>query len=772
MARRPPRPLQRLRRADRRVARHLRAGPSIELARALAARAEALIELDEDAIAFAQLDELVDLLSDLEDARAPRLHAAALGRRARLSLRHEDRHPRARADAERAIEVLEASGLTEPESRELLAELLVLLGRLLALQGDDEAKLPLERAVEIAATLAEPSRRLYLARAHRELAVARAQEEPEAGLAELDLAEAALRGAPPEIVPDAEVHMTASTRAEVLANAGRVDEALALLAGRPPDEEWALAQRAATLDMVDRDEEAIEAGGRLIERLTERLDPRDPDACHELADALLSQARRPVSDDDRAALAGRAAGALEEFNRLPARSLRLLCQALEVQAAALDPAEAHDALRRRAHILTDLIRDLEAEIDRVELVRTWLQDGDVLLRLGQAHVARRSYTWAVETLEGWDDQDHPAVLGLLPLARSALGHALAAGDQWLEARHRLDAAVAAISPQLSPAGLANMSEIHLFRAIACVNTGDPEAAVEHLAKDATPLLDAALREPKGSEPASTLIEAVVNMHVLRAEVLVDHLDRVDDAVAAYDEAVALAELARDSEHVRISILGAKAAMLTERDRAGEALPLLQRCVDLMREGAKNGRGGELAQALVSLAASQNGVGQPRLALGTIQQADALLATNNGDGHAHEDEADEDEEDEDDDGEGDDAQRQAIRGQLLHQRGAALTGVGHPLLAVDEFTRSIDICRALLEEDGESRYDASQQLPLALLLRARAWLGAGEHEEEAVSDLREARVLYRRLFEDEARPAYGRRLEEVRALQRSLRRDEK
>jgi tetratricopeptide (TPR) repeat protein len=393
----------------------------------------------------------------------------------------------------------------------------------------------------------------------------------------------------------------------------------------------------------------------------------------------------------------------------------------------------------------------------------------VLLRLGQAHVARRSYTWAVETLEAWDDQDHPAVLGLLPLARSALGHALAAGDQWLAARQRLDAAVAAISPQLSPAGLANMSEIHLFRAIACVNTGDPEAAVEHLAKDATPLLDAALREPKGSDPASTLIEAVVNMHVLRAEVLVDHLDRVDDAVTAYDEAVALAELARDAEHVRISILGAKAAMLTERGRAGEALPLLQRCVDLMREGAKNGRGGDLAQALVSLAASQNGVGQPRLALGTIQQADALLTTN-GDGQPH-DADDEDEDDDDDagdDDDGDDTQRQAIRGQLLHQRGAALTGVGHPLLAVDEFTRSIDISRALLEEDGESRYDASQQLPLALLLRARAWLDAGEHEEEAVSDLHEARVLYRRLFEDEARPAYGRRLEEVRALQRSLR----
>jgi hypothetical protein len=201
LARRPPRPLQRLRRADRRVARHLRAGPSIELARALAARAEALIELDEDAIAFSQLDELVDLLSDLEDARAPRLHAAALGRRARLSLRHEDRHPRARADAERAIEVLEAGGLAEPESRELLAELLVLLGRLLALGGDDEAKLPLERAVEVAATLAEPVRRLYLARAHRELAVARAQEEPEAGLAELDLAEAALRGRAARVRP-------------------------------------------------------------------------------------------------------------------------------------------------------------------------------------------------------------------------------------------------------------------------------------------------------------------------------------------------------------------------------------------------------------------------------------------------------------------------------------------------------------------------------------------------------------------------------------------
>lgn len=731
----------------------------------MAARVEALSEVDEDAEAFIQLDDLVELLEGLGDPRAPGLLGSALARRARLSLGHEERHGSAVDDAGRAARVLEQAGL-EGEQLELAIEMLVLQGRLLALLGDEGASAPLLRAVALAERVQGPTRHLHLLRARRELAVARAMVDADEGAAELERADQLLREAPPDAIPPAELHVTISTRAEVLANGGRVDDALALLAARPPEEDWALVQRAATLDMAGRGEEAQEVGARLIDRLQERLDARDPGACHELADALVTQARRVGSDEDRAALTGRAIALLEEFNRLPARSLRLLCQALELHGLALDPPEAHEALRRRAHILGDLLRDLDAEVDRVELVRTFLQDGDVLLRMGQPHVARRSYTWAVEALEAFDDAAHPAVVGLLPLALNALGHALAACDLWLASRQRLDAAVAAVRQDLSAAGLANLCEVYLFRAIACVNCGDAEAAVAHLAADASPLLDAALREPRGSDPGRALLEAVVNMHVLRAEVLVDHLDRVDESAAAYDQALAMCDLLRDAQHTRASILGAKAAMLTERGRAEGALPLLRECVAVFRsaqeaadEHGRDGVDGELAQALVNLAASLNGIGEPRQALQPIQQADSILAL------GEEEEPPSEEGDDDDDAE---ATRQSIRSSMLQQRGEALSGIGHPLLAVDEFTRAIDICRSLVDEDGDGRYEASQQLPLALLLRARSWLAAGEHLEEAKHDLRESRRLYRRLFEDEARPVHGRRLEEVRALQRTLR----
>src|SRR5690606_25989238 len=100
------------------------------------------------------------------------------------------------------------------------------------------------------------------------------------------------------------------------------------------------------------------------------------------------------------------------------------------------------------------------------------------------------------------------------------------------------------------------------------------------------------------------------------------------------------------------------------------------------------------------------------------------------------------------------QRATIRCQLFRARGEALLEVGHPLLAADEFTRSVDLCRDLADRGGEARYEAQQHLPLALLLRARAWLAAGEHDDEADIDLREARRMFRALFEEEARPMHG------------------
>lgn len=793
--RRPVRPHQRLRRIERRIARLLRQGPpGHELVRAFAARAEALVDVGEDDEAFAQLDELVALLQeggvDMPPSAARAAMASALARRARLSMRHDERHEGALLDTERALSLVaeaEADGGLTPDLARLQVELLVHRGRLLNVAGDVEAaRGPLERAAELSVRLEDPAaRRLYHVRSRRELAVALAQEAPDDGLAELDRAEALLAepALPGEELPATEAQMLVSTRAEILANAGRFDEALVLLEGRPPDEDWALMQRAATLEMAGRPQDAMVVGARLVERLQERLDLRDPDACHDLADALLAQAHRVDADEERGALATRGVVLLEEFTRLPARSLRLLCHLLEVQASCLEPPDAHEVLRRRGHILEDLVRDLGAEVDRIELVRTYLQDGDALMRMGQPHVARRSYSCAVNDLLGFEQPEHPAVLGLLPLALNAHAHALAACDLWLASRRRADEAVEAALRHPTAPGLARTGELFLFRAIAYVNAGDPEGAVARLRGDVSRLLEVALREERESEAGRALIELVMNACVLAGEVLVDHLDDVEEAVTCYDQALGLCDLLPDNPHVRASILGAKAAMLTERERAAESVPLLRRCVELFStngEAPADERGeggdddddepvahdGELAQALVNLAAGLTRTGEPRQALGEIQRADGLLGPDDDEVVGHLD--DDDEDDDVDDEAALARQRATVRSQLFRTRGEALLQVGHPLLAADEFTRSVDLDRELMDRGGEARYEAQQHLPQTLLLRARAWLAAGDHDDEASADLREARRLFRALFDEEARPMHGRRLEEVRSLQRRLR----
>ncbi len=762
--------------------------------RAFAARAEALVDVGEDDEAFEQLDELIALLQEVElpPAAARAAMASALARRARLSLRHDERHDAALLDTERALSLVaeaDADGGLTPELARLQVELLVHRGRLLNVAGDAEAaRGPLERAAELSTRLEDAAaRRLYHVRSRRELAVALAQEGPEEGLAELDRAEALLAepALPGEELPATEAQMLVSTRAEILANAGRFDEALALLEGRPPDEDWALMQRAATLEMAGRPDDAMTVGARLVERLQERLDLRDPDACHELAEALLAQAHRVDADEERGALATRGVVLLEEFTRLPARSLRLLCHLLEVQASCLEPPDAHEVLRRRGHLLEDLVRDLGAEVDRIELVRTYLQDGDVLMRMGQPHVARRAYQCAINDLVGLDAPEHPAVLGLLPLALNAHAHSLAACDLWLASRRRADEAVEAALRHPTAPALARTGELFLFRAIAYVNAGDPEGAVGHLRADVSRLLEVALREERESDAGRALIELVMNACVLAGEVLVDHLDEVDEAVTCYDQALGLCDLLPDNPQVRASILGAKAAMLSDRGRAPESIPLLRRSIELFStngtrshhddevdderddEDEAGPHDAELAQALVNLAASLTRAGEPRQALGEIQRADGLLGPEDDDvGAPLED--DEDDEDALDDDQAEARQRATIRSLLFRTRGEALLEVGHPLLAADEFTRSVDLSRELMDRGGEARYEAQQHLPLTLLLRARAWLAAGEHDDEASSDLRESRRLFRALFEDEARPMHGRRLEEIRSLQRRLR----
>lgn len=734
---------RRARATQRRLARLQRGGPGLDLGRAWLEYVDLLIELEEDEEARRELQELLPALTALSGAEAEHLLVNALSRRIRLGLRDEARQEQVLEDLARAIAVLEGREERTPELRELEVELHVHRGRLLLVRGDEEAGPALARSVALARQLDTGRARLLVMRARRELAVALAQDDVEAGLAELDRAERSLgEGA---LVSQTERDLLVSTRAELLANARRFDEAIALLARVEAD--WALAQRASTLDLAGRGEDALEAGAQLIERRNQKLDPRAPATYQGLAEALLSQARRAPDPAQRLPLAERV---LQLFDLtgppLPVRSTRLVVQALELKAAQLDPDDAHEVLRQRVILLEGLVTELDLEDDAIELVRACLQEGDGLMRLGELAAARRCYARAIRQLEDRFEPEHPVVLGLLPLALAAHGHAMAGSELWLATRRRLDEAVAAISPATLGEALAGFADVFMFRAIACVNVGDAEGAVAHLERDVARLLGAALRADDASE-ASELGEAAVSLSVLQAEILVDQLDRVDAAVAGYDQAVALVGLGGDGVAMRASILGAKGTMLARRGRGAEALPALRESVELFqRDGPRTSEGqSDLALARISLAAALNGVGQPREALSELQGVAGTV------------------------GEADRAGPEqrlralSVDAALLHQRGEALREVGHPLLAVDELGRAIDLYRELLEDEGPARYEASQQLPVALVLRARCWREAGEHEADAAADLRDARRRLEQLIEDEGRPEHARLLAEVEAL---------
>jgi tetratricopeptide (TPR) repeat protein len=203
-------------------------------------------------------------------------------------------------------------------------------------------------------------------------------------------------------------------------------------------------------------------------------------------------------------------------------------------------------------------------------------------------------------------------------------------------------------------------------------------------------------------------------------------------------------------------LGSKGAVLNEADRTEEALPVLERCLELFLQVQSGPESlGDVALARVNVAASLSGVGRPRDALDQIGKANALLESVSGD----------------DVEEAERSRQSAIRTHLFMQRGEALVEVGHPLLASDEFSRTIDLYEELLDTDdeGEAQYEARLRLPLALLRRARCWVSSGspEHSVDALRDLRRAQRLYAGLLREEARPEHRRRLREVRELQRKL-----
>ena len=745
------------------MARLQRQPATLALAQALFEHVEALLLLGEEEETLAQLRALISILDGISDPPARRMLAEVLAHRVRyaIALDQEELLPQALQDVDRALELLAGEG--GDEERELEAELLLHRGHLLATLERDEAVPALARAAETAERLDSPSGALLHLQARRELASALAEDDPAEAMRELERAEALLERLED---PSEEQGLLLSSRVDLLVQSRRLGDALALLS-RPElaGQEWALLQRATVLDMAGRSAEAWEVGERLLERLREELDPEDVGERLQLGELLVVQARRSPDPQSRGERAAEAVEVLEELSPMPLRCRRLVAQALELRASAEDPEDAHETLSQRAQLLEGLVRELEAEQDRVEVVRTYLLDGDALMRQGDPQAARRRYADAVREFAHWSEE-HPFVRALLPLARNAQAHALAACGLWLSARREAEAAVGAISFRIGGAALADMGEVFLFRAVACLNLGDAEAAVDGLSEDIEQLLEVLLHEGKEEVPAS-LYETVINLCVLRAEILVDHLDRIDEAGDCYDQALTLCELGGGRPQLQSAILGAKGAMLNERDRPAEALPLLQRCLKLFQPGGglEQGDRGELALALVNLASTFNLMNEPRTALGRIQEADSLLEGGSGEAALQDVEDEEDEEEL----EQERRRRAAIRSYLFQQRGEALLRVGHPLLAADEFTRAIDICRPLLEGEGDPRYEARQRLPVALLRRAHCWIEAGDHAQEASLDLREARQRFSSLLEDEGRPEHRRRLGEVDSLEQELER---
>lgn len=748
-----------LRSIERAIALSAAAGPSLDLARHCLDRVECLIALEEDREAGRQLDELMSLLDDLEGPQADLLAIKCLARRVHFHQRDGEGIEPALQDLSQALRRIDG---IPPASRETLGgelaelevELWVHLGRLMVVSHQADCVDALERAVELARRLETPRAQVFLLRARRELATALAQAEPDLGLRELTKAEEEAAGAS---IPPMERDLLRSTRAEILANAGRFREALVLLGewtGEAPD--WSLAQQATVLEMADELDKAFRVGALLIERQSQRLDPRDLEATEQLVESILANIPRAPSGEERTQLAGRVLRLVEDIPNLTSRSRRALVQALEIAASVTDGEEAVELLEQRTHLLEGLVRNTESLKDRLEVTRAYLQQGDALMRVGQPGEARQVYGWAIDELHRWPS-DHPFVLDVLPLAHNALGHALAASGLWWSARRELDEAVRRTASRTDPVALVEFSEVFLFRAITYINVGDPKGAVACLSKDIARMLGVVLREQGGMSSngvvTEQLLDGLVNLCVLQAEVHVDHLDDVDRGLASYDQALHLRELVGEgSESAQASILGAKGAVLNEVGRVEEALPLLQRCLELFEQGEKDPESvGDQALARVNIAGSLSGLGRPRDALTETSLASELLKSLGDEEH----------------GDGEEQRHQAIRAHLFLQRGEALREVGHPLLAVDEFTRSIDLCRDLLEEEGPAQHEARLRLPLALLRRARCFMDSDEHPAEATSDLREARRLYHDLVQGESRPEHRRRLSEVRALMRQL-----
>ncbi|RMG09218.1 MAG: hypothetical protein D6731_20175 [Planctomycetota bacterium] len=742
---------ERLRALDRLIVRLERAGDRQRLAEAGLERAEALLASERIAEARGQFERLFSWLSAAEGPEAALIRARAEACRARLEVDYGGGRSTALPHVEAALAALEPLLAKDPGVTRLAVDLLVLRGRLLLGASQDEARRSLARAAELAGKGTGDAARCARLGARRELAVALAQEDIEAGLAELDAAEAEAGPAP---IPQQDRQMLASTRAEILANGGRFAEALAVLGAASPEAPaWALTQAALTCELEGDEEGALRFGERLVE-LREREAEEDPSALGALAQALYAQALRTPDAEERFHLAARCRRALEDDPRgVSVEAERLLASVLELQAGCLDdPSESCALLGQRVAVLDALAREVGARSDLVERVRAWLQLGDALAADGRFESALRYYRWACEELRRWPADD-PVASAVLPMALASLGQSHGVLEQHLSARDAFDEAAQLLLSSADPERIADGSSVFAFRAIACLALGDAEGA-------ALGLRTALERIPCADDSPAELLGAAADLWEVLAEVRAEHLDQADAALAAWDEALDLRRRAGAAPAERAALLGHKGSTLDAAGRLDAAEEVFREGLALLESECEPDDPtwcADVALARLHLAGALTRQGRPREALEQVSLAMKLL------------EGSEPSEDSDSERASERARRQAILSFLYLQRGEALAEVGHPLLAADELTRAVELCEELADEDDgdEASYEARQRLPLALLRRARCWLSDGGHRLEARRDLRRAQRLYAGLLEEEPRPEHRRRLREVRDLQQHL-----
>ncbi|MEO1082722.1 MAG: tetratricopeptide repeat protein, partial [Acidobacteriota bacterium] len=278
-----------------------------------------------------------------------------------------------------------------------------------------------------------------------------------------------------------------------------------------------------------------------------------------------------------------------------ADALRLTAEA----GGAIEQAEQAVALARRA---ADLREDADAgkTLEHALAVLAAAQTAS-----GAADQAVITYRSLVERQERSLGPDHPR----LSITYRGLSHALevageyAAGGESAENALRISRAVLGDEHPVVAFDLANVAASHRVR-------GQYAEAVE-LLREASSALEAT--RPQSLARANTLAEIGMCL---------EELGQPDDAVAAHREAVAIQEKVHGPDHPDLGPgLSRLSSALRAADRAGEALPISRRAVQLVEAAHPDGHWqvvvtlAELTQALV-------GAGEFEAA---VERADAMTA---------------------------------------------------------------------------------------------------------------------------------------------------